>query len=41
MKRVVEETQTITKTISEERKAREGSEEQVLELIKNMVDTIK
>ena len=41
VKRVVEETQAIAKTVSAERKAREASEEQVLELIKNMVDTIK
>ena len=38
---MVEETETIAKTVSAERKAREASEEQVLELIKNMVDTIK
>jgi len=38
---VVEETATIAKTVSAEHKAREASEEQVLELIKNMVDTIK
>ena len=41
IKRVVEETATIAKTVSAEHKAREASEEQVLELIKNMVDTIK
>ena len=41
IKRVVEEAETISKTVSAERKAREASEEQVLELIKNMVDTIK
>lgn len=41
VKRVVEETEAIAKTVATERKAREASEEQVLELIKNMVDTIK
>ena len=41
VKRVVEETDAISKTVAAERKAREASEEQVLELIKNMVDTIK
>jgi len=41
IKRVVEETDTISKTVNAERKAREASEEQVLELIKNMVDTIR
>ncbi len=41
IKRVVEESETISKTVTAERKAREASEEQVLELIKNMVDTIR
>ena len=41
IKRVVEETEAISKTVNQERKAREASEEQVLELIKKMVDTIR
>lgn len=41
IKRVVEETETIQKTVNGERKVREASEEQVLELIKNMIDTIR
>ena len=41
IKRVVEESEIISKTVTAERKAREASEEQVLELIKNMVDTIR
>ena len=41
IKRVVEETEAIAKSVAAERRSREASEEQVLELIKNMVDTIK
>ena len=41
MKRVVEETDKISKTVAAERRGREASEEQVLELIKSMLDTIK
>lgn len=41
IKRVVEEASAIQATVSAERKAREASEEQVLELIKSMVDTIR
>ena len=38
---MVEECETITKGVNAERRAREESEEQVLDLIKGMIETIK
>ena len=37
----MEECDTITKNVTAERRAREESEEQVLDLIKGMVETIR
>jgi len=41
IKKVIEETDQVTKRIHTEKRAREASEEQVLDLIKGMVDTIR
>lgn len=41
VKKAIEECELVCKRVQEERRLRESSEEQVLELIKGMVDTIK
>ena len=41
LKKIVEESATIAEKINNEKRAREGSEEQILELLKGMIDTIR